>query len=76
MRRQGRSRRALFDAAFSVFSIAVLAAAPLGCGNPAVDARIEALGEENPNVPPSELRTMALGANSGSASSLSRRSTM
>ncbi|HZF47081.1 MAG TPA: hypothetical protein VE093_00450 [Polyangiaceae bacterium] len=54
MRRQGRSRRALFEAAFSVFSIAVLAAAPLGCGNPAVDARIEALGEENPNVPPSE----------------------
>lgn len=32
----------------------LLGAASAGCGNPAVDSRIAALGEENPNVPPSE----------------------
>ena len=52
MRRPGPSELALF--ALSGLSLAALGAAPLGCGNPAVDSRIEALGEENPNVPPSE----------------------
>lgn len=54
MRRPGSSELAFFPlsahSALSALSIAALGAALMGCGNPAVDARIAALGEENPNV--------------------------
>lgn len=37
-----------------IAACAALIAAVAGCGNPAADTRIEALGGENPNVEPSE----------------------
>ncbi|MCK6586691.1 MAG: hypothetical protein L6Q76_03795 [Polyangiaceae bacterium] len=49
MRRHGPKGLALIS--LSALSLAALGAALAGCGNPAVDARIEALGEEDPNVP-------------------------
>ncbi|HLM76741.1 MAG TPA: hypothetical protein VK459_28770 [Polyangiaceae bacterium] len=53
MRRHGPSELALFTLSALSIAVAVVGAAS-GCGNPAVDARIEALGEENPSVPESE----------------------